>query len=71
MLIHEVPLDDVKIGTWCAMSAARIIELIFLSSEAINLQINHTHSVFGSSPLPQGMLAENLIILSVNICVLH
>jgi hypothetical protein len=38
MLIYEVPLDDVDVGLWCAMSAARIIELnIFFPPEAINL----------------------------------
>jgi len=29
MLIYEVPLDDIEVGLWCAMGAARIIELIF------------------------------------------
>jgi len=31
MLICKVPLDDAEVGLWCAMSAARIIELIFFS----------------------------------------
>jgi len=29
MLIHEVPLHDIKVGVWCAMSATRIIVAIF------------------------------------------
>jgi hypothetical protein len=33
MLIHEVPLRDVKVGVWCAMSATSVIGLIF---ESIN-----------------------------------
>jgi hypothetical protein len=30
MLIHKVPLCDVKVGVWCAISATRIIVVIFL-----------------------------------------
>jgi len=29
MLVHEVPIDDVKVGVWCAMSASRITGPIF------------------------------------------
>jgi len=34
MLIHEVPLHDVKVGVWCAVSATKIIKSFF--SEALN-----------------------------------
>jgi hypothetical protein len=37
MLMYEMPLYDVEVGLWCAMSAASIIELVFFFSEAINL----------------------------------
>jgi len=29
ILIHKLPLRDVKIGVWCAISATRIITPIF------------------------------------------
>jgi hypothetical protein len=31
MLIHEIPLRDMKVGVWCAMSAVRIIGPILRS----------------------------------------
>ena len=30
-LIHKIPLHDVKIGVWCAVSATRIIRPIIFS----------------------------------------
>jgi hypothetical protein len=35
LLIHEVPLHDIKLGVWCAMNAKRIIGPIFYA-ETIN-----------------------------------
>jgi len=29
VLVYEVPIDDVKVGVWCAMSASRITGPIF------------------------------------------
>ena len=39
MFIHEVPLRDVKLGVWCAMSATRIIGPIFITRPQIRLDI--------------------------------
>ena len=39
MLIYEVPVRDVQVDVWCAMSASRIIELIL---ESINSRQNVT-----------------------------
>ena len=47
MLIHEVPLHDVMVGVWCAMSAAKLIGLILLRS------YTHTNAVHPLTPLFQ------------------
>ena len=48
MLVHEVPIDDVKVGVWCAMSTSRInftLCVPCIVSNYVN-KTNKTHSFY-------------------------
>jgi hypothetical protein len=45
MLFPEVPLNDIGVGVWCAVSAARIVEPIHIP-EKINAYHNITFRHF-------------------------
>jgi hypothetical protein len=42
VVIDEVPLDDVKVGVWCATNETRVLGLVF-SPRIINSQQNVPH----------------------------
>jgi hypothetical protein len=46
MLIHDVPLHDMKVGVWCAVGATRIIGCTFFVRACVHTDVLHSATFF-------------------------